>query len=266
MKRGRIPWLVSSALLLGATAAIAQPLPCASVSAEVREYVRNRGACSDAIAAPRPRSSRQSKSSASSSPTSAQQNGLVPDVIGRSFTEAARTLAKFKVERIETASAAPAGEVLAQEPAPAAAGRTGGTVILQVSDGSLAVATSKNPVRHPPLRLRPLPRRHPSLRLRPPPRRRPHRRPPFAASRADRFARSERSIFERILGQRCAHLRCRRFAWVDVRRTPDASAAVTRSADGWRKHAANASSTSAARRSAAGRIRHLRPLRDRRIV
>ena len=148
MKRGRIPWLVSSALLLGASAAIAQPLPCASVSAEVREYVRNRGACSDAIAAPRPRSSRQSKSSASDA-TSAQQNGLVPDVIGRSFTDAARALAKFKVERIETASAAPAGEVLAQQPAPAALGRTGSTVILQVSDGSLAVATSTNPVAAP---------------------------------------------------------------------------------------------------------------------
>ena len=149
MKRGGIPWLVSSALLLGATAAIAQPLPCASVSAEVREYVRNRGACSDAVAAPRPKSSRQSKSSASSSPTSAQQNGLVPDVIGSSFKEAARTLAKFKVERIETASAAPAGEVLAQEPAPAAPSRPGSTVILQVSDGSLAVATNKNPVMAP---------------------------------------------------------------------------------------------------------------------
>ena len=148
MKRGRIPWLVSSALLLGASAAIAQPLPCASVSAEVREYVRNRGACSDAVAAPRPRSSKQSKSSASDA-TSAQKNGLVPDVIGRSFKDAARALAKFKVERIETASAAPAGEVLAQQPAPAAPSRLGSTVILQVSDGSLAVATSTNPVAAP---------------------------------------------------------------------------------------------------------------------
>ncbi len=149
MKRGRIPWLVSAALLLGATAATAQPLPCASVSPEVREYVRNRGACRDAKTAPRPRASTQSKSSASGSPTSAQQNEPIPDVIGRSVTDAARALAKFKVERIETASAAPAGEVLAQEPAPSAAGRTGGTVILRVSDGSLAVATSTNPVDGP---------------------------------------------------------------------------------------------------------------------
>jgi hypothetical protein len=51
-------------------------------------------------------------------------------------------LANFKVERVVTASAAPAGEVLAQEPAPAALGREGSTVILRVSDGSLATAAS----------------------------------------------------------------------------------------------------------------------------
>jgi hypothetical protein len=149
MKRGRISCLVSAALLLGATAATAQPLPCASVSPDVREYVRNRGACRDAKTAPRARASTQSKSSASGSPTSAHQNQLLPHVIGRSFTDAARALARFKVERIETASAAPAGEVLAQEPAPAALGRPGSTVILQVSDGSLAGAASTNPVTAP---------------------------------------------------------------------------------------------------------------------
>jgi hypothetical protein len=140
---------VSAALLLGATAATAQTLPCASVSPEAREYVWNRGACRDAKPAPRPRASTQSKSSTSGSPTSAHQTQLVPDVIGRSFTDAARALAKFKVERIETASAAPAGEVLAQEPAPAALGRPGSTVVLQVSDGSLAGAASTHPVMTP---------------------------------------------------------------------------------------------------------------------
>ena len=148
MKRGRISWLVCAALLLGATAATAQPA-CDSVSPEVREYVRSRGACREAKKAPRPRASTQSKSGASGSPTSAHQNQLVPHVIGRSYTDAARALAKFKVERIETASAAPAGEVLAQEPAPAALGRPGSTVILQVSDGSLAGAASTNPVTAP---------------------------------------------------------------------------------------------------------------------
>jgi len=149
MKRGGISWLVSAALLLGATAATAQPLPCASVSPEVREYVRNRGACRDAKTAPRRRASTQSRSNASGSPTSAHQNQLVPHVIGHSLTDAARALAKFKVERIETASAAPAGEVLAQDPAPAALSRPGSTVILQVSDGSLAGAASTNPVTAP---------------------------------------------------------------------------------------------------------------------
>jgi PASTA domain len=150
MKRGRISWLVcAAALLLGATAATAQPLECASVSSEVREYVRNRGACRDAKPAPRPRASTQSKSGTPGSPTSAQQNQLVPHVIGRSYRDAARALAKFKVERIETASPAPVGEVLAQEPAPAALGRPGSTIILQVSDGSLAVAASTNPVTAP---------------------------------------------------------------------------------------------------------------------
>ncbi len=148
MKQGRISWLVCAALLLGATAATAQPA-CDSLSPEVREYVRGRGACREAKKAPRPKASTQSKSGAAGSPASAPQNQSIPHVIGRSYTDAARALAKFKVERIETASAAPAGEVLAQEPAPAALGRPGSTVILQVSDGSLAGAASTSPVTAP---------------------------------------------------------------------------------------------------------------------
>ena len=149
MKGGRIPWLVSAALLLGATAATGQPLPCTSVSPEAREYVRSRGACRDVKTAPRSRAATPSKSSASGSPTSADQNQSVPRVIGDSYTDAARTLAKFKVERVDTAGAAPAGEVLAQEPAPAALGRPGSTVILKVSDGSLAGAASPTPIAAP---------------------------------------------------------------------------------------------------------------------
>jgi hypothetical protein len=70
-------------------------------------------------------------------------------VIGRGYAHASRALAEFKVEPIETASAAPAGEVLAQDPAPAAPALPGTTVILQVSDGSLAGAASTNPVAAP---------------------------------------------------------------------------------------------------------------------
>ena len=149
MKGGRIPWLVSAALLLGATAATAQPLPCTSVSPEAREYVRSRGACRDVKPAPRSRAATPSKSSASRSPTSPDQNQSVPRVIGDNYTDAARTLAKFKVERVDTVSAAPAGEVLAQEPAPDALGRPGSTVILKVSDGSLTGAASIDPVTAP---------------------------------------------------------------------------------------------------------------------
>ena len=262
MKRGRIQWLVCAALPLGAIAATTQPLPCDSVSPEAREYVRNRGACSDAKPAPRPRASTRSKSSASGSPASAQQNQLVPHVIGRSFTDAARALAKFKVERIETANAAPAGEVLAQEPAPAALGRPGSTVVLQVSDGSLAGAASTNPshdARHCGRGLvRADARNEPCARI---------DGRPFAASRANQSARSTRSFSERIRGHRCAHLRRWRFTRAVVRCNLDASAAATRPSGHWRKRAAaHASSTSAARRSAAGRIRRLRPLRDRRLV
>lgn len=147
--RGRISWLLSAALLLGAAAATAQSLPCTSVSPEVREYVRKRGACRDTKTAPGPRASAQSRSSLSDRPTSAPQKFFVPDVIGRSYANAVGALANFKVERIEAAGAAPTGEVLAQDPAPATLGRPGSTVILQVSDGSLATAASTNPAPAP---------------------------------------------------------------------------------------------------------------------
>jgi hypothetical protein len=74
---------------------------------------------------------------------------LVPDVIGRAHADAARALADFKVERIDAASAAPTGEVLAQDPAPATLGRSGSTVKLQLSDGSLTTAASTKPVAAP---------------------------------------------------------------------------------------------------------------------
>jgi hypothetical protein len=148
MTRG-IAWLVSAALLFGAAAAAAasKPLPCSSVSPEVREYVRSRGACRDIKPAPRRRAS--TKPRASGSAASAPPNHSVPHVIGRSFTDAVGALSEFKVERVEAASAAPAGEVLAQEPAPAALGRAGSTVILKVSDGSLAGAPSMDPATVP---------------------------------------------------------------------------------------------------------------------
>ena len=175
-------------MLAGALAA--QPVPCASVAAEVRDRVREAGACRDAagddaasqaaaapsatviiklsdgtvVRVPREigshindgrkraptnetaasrdaaqgRASVQSEPKAPADPPLASQKLQVPDVIGRSYADAGNALAEFKVDRIETASAARAGEVLAQEPAPASLALPGSTVRVQVSDGSLA--------------------------------------------------------------------------------------------------------------------------------
>ena len=196
--RAKIALLLSVSLLTGAIAATAQPLPCTSVAPEVRERVREAGACRDATpedVAPKgaspapssavtmtlsdgtvvrvpseisstindgrkraatnetakpkgaPRASAQSKPDASAGP--ALQKLKVPDVIGRSYVGAGNALAEFKVDRIETASAAPAGEVLAQEPAPATLVLPGSTISLRVSDGSLARAADTTPITAP---------------------------------------------------------------------------------------------------------------------
>ena len=90
--------------------------------------------------APRASASAQSKPGARGVPVPASPRLEVPDLVGRSYADAGSALAEFKVDRIETASAAPAGEVLAQDPAPATLVLRGSTVSLQVSDGSLAGA------------------------------------------------------------------------------------------------------------------------------
>ncbi len=191
--RAKIGLLLSASLLTGTTAATAQPLPCASVAPEVRERVREVGACRDAApgdvtpnaaapaasgtvtmklsdgtvvripreissnindgrkraptseaappkSAPRTGQAAQSKPVATAGPVSTLPKLKVPDLIGRSFADADSALAKFKIDRIETASAAPVGEVLAQEPVPGTPVLGGSTVRVQVSDGSLAGA------------------------------------------------------------------------------------------------------------------------------
>ena len=194
--RSKISWLLSATLLLGATAATAQSFSCASVAPEVRERVRETGACRDATpdnAAPKdvapassavtvslsdgtvvrvPReisatirdgrqraatsktaarasASRQSAPDASGDPAPAPQKLKMPDVIGRSYANAGRALGDFKVDRIATASAAPSGEVLAQDPAAATPMLPGSTVRLHVSDGSLASAAGTTPITAP---------------------------------------------------------------------------------------------------------------------
>ena len=74
----------------------------------------------------------------------------LPNVIGRSSTEANAALAEFKVDQVEVvANAAPSGEVLAQDPAPGTPVAPGSAIGLQVSDGSLAQAAVPPPVAAP---------------------------------------------------------------------------------------------------------------------
>ena len=74
----------------------------------------------------------------------------LPNVIGRSSADAGSALAEFKVERIEVvANAAPSGQVLAQDPAPGTLLPAGSSMGLQVSDGSLASASTATPAAAP---------------------------------------------------------------------------------------------------------------------
>lgn len=69
----------------------------------------------------------------------------LPNVIGRSYADAANVLTESKVKRVEVASAAPTGEVLAQDPAPGSSLPPGSPIALRVSDGSLASAAAAVP-------------------------------------------------------------------------------------------------------------------------
>ncbi|MGZ9075404.1 MAG: PASTA domain-containing protein [Burkholderiaceae bacterium] len=69
----------------------------------------------------------------------------LPNVSGRSYGDAANVLTEFKVDRVEDASAAPTGEVLAQDPAPGSFLPPGSAITLRVSDGSLASAAAAVP-------------------------------------------------------------------------------------------------------------------------
>ena len=194
MAPARVALLVGASLLVGAVAA--QPVPCASVAPEVRDRVREAGACRDAAddaapgaavappatvtmklsdgtvvrvpsdiganmsanindprkraptsppaakGAPRARASTQTETkSANDSPPAAQEL-KVPDVLGRNYADLGGMLGEFKVDQISTASAAPAGVIVAQQPLPGAVVVAGSTVSLRVSDGSLSAATA----------------------------------------------------------------------------------------------------------------------------
>jgi hypothetical protein len=83
---------------------------------------------------------------ASTGPTPVAETIEMPKVTGRSGVDASRLLVEFRVDRIEVvASAAPSGQVLAQDPAPGTALAPGSKIGLQVSDGSLAQAAATTP-------------------------------------------------------------------------------------------------------------------------
>jgi len=66
----------------------------------------------------------------------------MPNVVGRAYTEAARSLAEFKVSRSEIASAEAPGHIVAQTPAPGATLLPGDTVSLQISAGAASSAAT----------------------------------------------------------------------------------------------------------------------------
>ena len=67
----------------------------------------------------------------------------MPNVIGRAYTDAARSLAEFKVTRSEIASAEARGRIVAQTPAAGVTLLPGDTVALQISAGAGATPSVK---------------------------------------------------------------------------------------------------------------------------
>ena len=66
----------------------------------------------------------------------------LPNVVDRTDAAAGNTLAEFKIQRVVVPSAAASGTVLAQHPDAGSAISPGATVTLDVSDGSLATAST----------------------------------------------------------------------------------------------------------------------------
>ncbi len=111
---------------------------------------RNAAASSKAPASRAKAARVTARSASASSPARVTETIELPKVIGRSSADAGPALAEFKVERIEVvANAAPSGQVLAQDPAPGTLLPAGSSIGLQVSDGSLASASTAPPAAAP---------------------------------------------------------------------------------------------------------------------
>ena len=77
----------------------------------------------------------------SSAPRATVEIFEMPNVVGRSYADAARSLAEFKVSRGDIASAEARGQIIAQEPAAGSTLLPGDAVSLQVSVGAGAAST-----------------------------------------------------------------------------------------------------------------------------
>jgi hypothetical protein len=66
----------------------------------------------------------------------------LPNVVDRPESAARNSLAEFKIQRVVVASATPVGTVLAQSPDPGSPVSPGAIVVLQISDGSIAAAST----------------------------------------------------------------------------------------------------------------------------
>ena len=148
--RAKISWLLSATLLLGATAATAQSFSCASVAPEVRERVREAGACRDATsdnAAP------NDLAPASSAVTVTLSDGTVVRV----SPEIRANIRDGPKRAVTSKPEAPARASTQSEPAdagePAASGEPPPAVqkpeVPDVSDGSLASAAGTTPITAP---------------------------------------------------------------------------------------------------------------------
>lgn len=139
--RAKISWLLSVALVFGATAATAQSFPCASVAPEVRDRVREAGACRDAA----PRDAAPTDAAAASSAVTVRLSDgtlvRVPREIS-SITSDGRKPAAVKDTAARARVSPPSEPDASGDPAPA-------LQKVEVSDGSLASAAGTAPVTAP---------------------------------------------------------------------------------------------------------------------
>ena len=130
--RTKIALLLSASLLTGAIAATAQPLPCASVAPEVRERVREAGACRDDTA------EEVAPKGAAPAPSSAVTMKLSDGTVVRIPSEISSNINDARKRAATNATAKPKG-------APRASAQSKP----DVSDGSLASAADTTSITAP---------------------------------------------------------------------------------------------------------------------